>query len=94
MPRAYRQSNETVVQPACALAARCGEGPWASEMLVQEAEQGSTIIGCRREHHALLDYAWSGYVLQDITPPMFCVRLCSGRVLGAVFLLLRLALGR
>jgi hypothetical protein len=25
---------------------------------------------------------------------MFCVRLCSGRVLGAVFLLLRLVLGR
>jgi len=30
-------------------------------------------------------FAKSGYVLQHITPPMFCVRLCSGLASGAVF---------
>jgi hypothetical protein len=31
-------------------------------MLVPEAERGCTVIGCRCEHHALLDYAYTGHV--------------------------------
>jgi hypothetical protein len=41
------------------LSARCGEGGVALAMLVPDEEQGCTVIGCPREHHALLDYACS-----------------------------------
>jgi hypothetical protein len=30
-------------------------------MLVPKEEQGCTVIGCRRKHHALLDYAYTGH---------------------------------
>jgi hypothetical protein len=43
--------------PWASQAARSREDWQASEMLAPEAEQGSTVIGCRRERHELLDYA-------------------------------------
>jgi hypothetical protein len=44
------------------------------EMLVGEQKQDRVAL--------LLDPAGSGYVLQHITAPMFCVRLCSGGLSG------------
>jgi hypothetical protein len=52
---ARRRSDRKASAPL--LPARCGEGGVALAMLAPEDEQGCTVIGCRRGHHALLDYA-------------------------------------
>jgi hypothetical protein len=57
-PGRYSAADVLRISLAQRLAVRAWQGRLgATEMLVPKAERGCMVVGCRRQHHALLLYA-------------------------------------